>query len=118
MRLMCSPLFLYRISFEDSSPIPAFIGELSQTNDPTDWVCPKLSTFQVVAFEKDNAQRAYDDTDIIAALKEMMHKRRPYHTMATRMRVFDGERNDKTRHAAQWGAERAYKSEKNITVDS
>ncbi|KAG8862820.1 hypothetical protein FRB96_000830 [Tulasnella sp. 330] len=105
------------ISFEDSSPIPAFIGELSLTDCTVDWVCPKLKTFQVVAFEKDNAQRAYDDTDIIAALRVMMEKRRPLQRMSTRMCVFQGERNDKTRHAAPWGEERLYKSEKLITVD-
>ncbi|KAG9025967.1 hypothetical protein FRB95_009532 [Tulasnella sp. JGI-2019a] len=109
---------LETISFEDSSPIPAFIGELSLTDCTIDWVCPKLSTFQVVAFEKDNAQRAYDDTDIIAALRVMMQKRRRLQRMTTRMCVFEGERNDKTRHAAPWGEERIYKSEKRITVDS
>lgn len=73
--------------------------------------------FQVVAFEKDNAQRAYDDTDIIAALRVMMDKRRHIQRMATRMCIFEGERNDTTRHAAPWNEERIYKSEKYIPVE-
>jgi hypothetical protein len=106
------------ISFEDSSPIPTFIKELTPSACPKTWVCGNVSHFKVVAFEKDNAHRLYDDTDIMEALKVMMHQRRSVKEMAIRMCVFEGQRDDVTRHASPWGVERPYISEKNITVDS
>lgn len=107
----------HSMSFEDSSPIPRFIDELTRSEDPSDWVCPKLSMFQVAAFGRDNARRAYDDTDITAALKEMMVKRQSVQTMVSRMCVFAEDRNLKTRGAAPWDEERTYKSEKLVSIE-
>lgn len=109
---------LHTISFEDSSPIPSFIAELTpRPKDSETWVMPAVTDFRVLAFEKDNAHRVYDDSDIAKALLRMVRQRDPVTKMCVRMCIFDGERDDLTRHAAEWDVERPYKSVRNITSE-
>lgn len=109
---------LHTISFEDSSPIPSFIAELTpRVKDPETWVMPVVQDFRVLAFEKDNAHRVYDDSDIARALVRMVRQREDSIKMSVRMCIFDGERDDLTRHAADWGVERPYKSVRCITTE-
>ncbi|KAG8903126.1 hypothetical protein FRB99_003728 [Tulasnella sp. 403] len=110
---------LEHISFEDSSPIPTFIHELTPNpKDASSWIIPNVTMFKVIAFEKDNAHRMYDDTDIAEALQKMIHQRAQVTPMTVRMCIFEGERDDVTRHAAEWDRERPYKSERQYTLDS
>lgn len=109
---------LHTISFEDSSPIPSFISELTpRPKDQDTWVMPSVEDFRVLAFEKDNAHRVYDDSDIAKALLRMVRQREDAVKMCVRMCIFEGERDDLTRHAADWGVERRYKSVRNITSE-
>lgn len=109
---------LHTISFEDSSPIPSFIAELTpRPKDPETWVMPAVQDFRVLAFEKDNAHRVYDDSDIARALLRMVRQRDEVTKMCVRMCIFDGERDDLTRHAAEWDVERPYKSVRHITSE-
>ncbi|KAG8980821.1 hypothetical protein FRB90_007460, partial [Tulasnella sp. 427] len=107
---------LHTISFEDSSPIPSFIAELTpRPKDKETWIMPVVQDFRVLAFEKDNAHRVYDDSDIAKALLRMVRQRDEMVRMTVRMCIFEGERDDATRHAAEWGVERQYKSVRCIT---
>ncbi|KAG8941168.1 hypothetical protein FRC04_004692 [Tulasnella sp. 424] len=103
---------LHNISFEDSSPIPSFITELTtRPEDQDTWVMPSLQDFRA------NAHRAYDDSDIANALQRMVRQREDAVKMRAKMCIFEGERDDLTRHAAEWGVERPYKRVHSITSD-
>ncbi|KAG9040199.1 hypothetical protein FRB95_000128 [Tulasnella sp. JGI-2019a] len=104
------------ISFEDSSPMPSFITKLTPTQYPMTWLCPKLSSFHVLAFEKDNAPRFYSDNDIANALRDMIYKRRVIRNVSARMRLFNGYRNAKTRHAAPWGEDWPFISDESVVA--
>ncbi|KAG8927734.1 hypothetical protein FRC02_007820 [Tulasnella sp. 418] len=108
---------LETISFEDSSPIPSFIEALTATDDSKNWVIPDVQKFKVIAFEKDNAHRVYDDSDIYTALAEMWLKRMTYRKetdLHIQMCIFEGERNEITRHATEWDVERPYMSVRDV----
>lgn len=95
--------------------MPSFIEKLTPTDSPANWLCPKLSSFHVLAFEKDNAPRFYDDSDIAGALRDMIHMRMDLKDLTARMRVFEGYRNAQTRHAAPWGADWPCKSDESVS---
>ncbi|KAG8885865.1 hypothetical protein FRB97_009027 [Tulasnella sp. 331] len=114
LKVLAKSQNLESISFEDSSPLPNLIDMLTPTNNPADWLCPNLSSFHVLAFEKDNAPRFYNDTDIAVAIRGMIYRRIHLKTLTSRMRIFAGYRNSQTRHAAPWGADWPCKSDESV----